>query len=470
MSQLLANPHCRPMTPAAIQSEHLNHARRDPRSLGTQASGSLIVFWAVCLVTIVMSHYSISARLNLPYKLMTLLVVAIAPLTTGFLNLFSKRAVLWLLLFEVVLVIGCLTGYTGSPSDLIGVSADPIVMIRVFPFILCGYTLAQYPRYEKRWLIWLLLLFTLLTLPDAIAFLRGSTQGLRRDKLLVGRYDEASANAVLSGYVNLSLVCLIVAILGNRLRDLMPRYWRWIMVAAQVTLASVCITAGFTAAALLLFLSVALLGITAPVRTLRFRLLVLVTAIVVMAGAWVAFGSLAENIGGTFAQIFKRLDGLRKTVVSFEVTEETARSTSGRLELGLISLRSFARSPLIGLGMGTESEEIKGHTSNTIGGHSYILDSLGQRGLLGTFPLLAALGSFLLTAYRNFRKAPGSWRESAMLTIMPVWIIAMIINPYFLGYLSLNCVVFLCFGLILGDAVRLKATTNTMRPVALRAF
>ena len=435
-----------------------------------KASGSLIVFWVVCLITMVMSHYAIAARLNLPYKLMTLLVVAIAPLTTGFLNLFSKAAVLWLLLFEVVLVIGCLTGYTGSPFDLIGVSADPIVMIRVFPFVLCGYTLAQFPRYEKRWLIALLIVFALLTLPDAAAFFRGSVQGLRRDKLLVGRYDEASANAVLSGYVNLTLVCLIIAILGNRLRDLIPRQWRWFMAAAQGTLASVCVTAGFTAAALLLFLSVALLGVTAPVRTLRFRLLVLASALVVMAGAWVAFGSLAENTGGTFAQIFKRLEGLRKSVVSLEVTEETSKSTSGRLELGLVSLRSFARSPLIGLGMGTESEEFRGHNSNTIGGHSYILDSLGQRGLLGTFPLLAALGSFLLTAYRNFRKAPGSWRESAMLTIMPVWIIAMIINPYFLGYLSLNCVVFLCFGLILGDAVRLKASTNTVPPAALRAF
>ena len=140
------------------------------------------------------------------------------------------------------------------------------------------------------------------------------------------------------------------------------------------------------------------------------------------------------------------------------------------MELGLISLRSFAKSPLIGLGRGKESEEIKGHISDTIGGHSYILDSLGQRGLLGTFPLLAALGLFTLTAYRNFRRAPGSWRESAMLTIMLMWIVAMIINPYFLGYLALNCIVFLCFGLILGDAVRLQWTVNRSRPAVPRVL
>ena len=430
-------------------------------------SGSLIVLWVVCLITMLMSHYAFAARLNLPYKIMTLVVVAITPFTTGFVNLFNKRAVLWLLLFELVLIIGCLTRYTGHPSDLISVHSDPIVMIRVFPFLLCGYTIAQFPRYEKRWMFWLLAVFAILTLPDAASFARGSLQGLRRDRLLSERFDEASAIAVLTGYVNLSLVCLIIAILGNRLRDLMRRYWRWPLAGLQIALASVCITAGFTAAALLLVVSLALLVITVPVRTLRFRLVAVTAAIAILPLFWVAFGSLAESTGGTLGQVFRRLDGLRKAVVSREITDETSKSTSGRLELGLISLRSFVKSPLIGLGMGKESEDIKGHISDTIGGHSYILDSLGQRGLIGTFPLLAALGSLLITAYRNFRLAPGSWRESAMLTIMPMWILAMIINPYFLGYLALNCIAFLCFGLILGDAVRLRSADTAMRlPVA----
>jgi hypothetical protein len=425
---------------------------------------SLMVFWVVCLITLAMSHYAFSARLNLPYKLMTVLVVAIAPLTPGFANLFTMRPILWLLLFEVVLVVGCLTDYTGHPSDLLSVGSDPVVMIRVFPFLLCGYTLAQYPRQEKRWLVWLLVLFALLTLPDAVLFARGSMQGLRRERLLTERFDEASASAVLSGYVNLALGCLMIALLGNRLRDLVRRYWRLPLAAFQLVLASICVTAGFTAAALLLLLSLALLGITAPVRTLRFRLMVIGVTLVVLPILWVAFGSLAQNTGGTFGQIFGRLEGLRKAVVSREVTEETSKATSGRLELGLISLRSFARSPLIGLGMGKESEEIKGHDSDTIGGHSYILDSLGQRGLIGTFPLLAALGSFLMIAYRNFRRAPGSWRGSAMLSIMPMWIVGMIINPYFLGYLALNCIVFLCFGFILGDATRLRSPATATRP------
>ena len=57
-----------------------------------------------------------------------------------------------------------------------------------------------------------------------------------------------------------------------------------------------------------------------------------------------------------------------------------------------------------------------------------------------------------------------------MLTIMLMWIVAMIINPYFLGYLALNCIVFLCFGLILGDAVRLQWTVNRSRPAVPRVL
>jgi hypothetical protein len=426
-----------------------------------QATASLKVFWALCLITIVMSHYAIAARFNMPYKAMTVLVVAAAPFTTGFLNLFSKRAVVWLLVYEAVLILGCLTSYTGNPTDLFNVHAAPVVMFRVFPFMLCGYTLAQFGRHERKWLLGLVVLFSLVALPDALIFARGSLQGLSRDRLLTSTFDADSANAVLSGYVNLTVCCLILAVISNRLRDLIPVGLRWLIVLCQLTLASICLTAGFTAAALLLLLCIMLTGLTAPVRTLRFRILTLTGGLAVVVAAWIAFGALASEKGGTASQVYGRLDTLRRTVWTGEITKDTSKATSGRLDLGLISIDSFLKSPLIGLGKGKESQTIAGHTSDTIGGHSYILDSLGQRGLLGTFPLLVALGSLLMTAYRSFRKAPRSWRGSAMLTMMPMWVVAMIINPYFLGYLALNCVVFLCFGLILGDAARLRVASHS---------
>jgi hypothetical protein len=50
-----------------------------------------------------------------------------------------------------------------------------------------------------------------------------------------------------------------------------------------------------------------------------------------------------------------------------------------------------------------------------------------------------------------------------MLAVMPMWIVAMIINPYFLGYLALNCVIFFSFGLILGDSDRLNSALGSLR-------
>ena len=116
------------------------------------------------------------------------------------------------------------------------------------------------------------------------------------------------------------------------------------------------------------------------------------------------------------------------------------------------SMASFARSPLIGLGRGRAVSE-KGGDTETIGGHSFLLDSLGQRGLLGTLPLIMALVSLARVPWQCMRREP-SWRASASLTFVLTWVVAITINPYFLGYLALNSVVFLWFGFILGDGQR----------------
>ncbi len=47
-----------------------------------------------------------------------------------------------------------------------------------------------------------------------------------------------------------------------------------------------------------------------------------------------------------------------------------------------------------------------------------------------------------------------------MVTFLLTWVVAIIINPYFLGYLALNSFVFLLFGFILGDGQRLAMATK----------
>jgi O-antigen ligase len=412
---------------------------------------ALFVFWSVAFFTLVFGHYQISGRLNAFYKLLTVLVCLIAPLTPGFFSLLRKRQLLYLLAFEAVLILGCLAWHTGSPSDIFRVGSQPVVFVRVFPFILCGYTLALHPRRE-RWFIGLLLLIIgALTLPDSILLLRGTMRGIARERFLIDTYDQASAMALVSAFVNFSVLGLFLALAGFRLYDSRRRVWRVIIVAPQVVLASLSITAGFTAAAVLFVWSSAVGILVAPAKTLRFRVLTLLVVVTVLPLGYYGLRMAAFETGGAIGKIYSRLEGLRRAVVG-EDGGDVNRASSGRLDLAYRSIESFVKSPLVGMGKGRATSE-KGGDTDTIGGHSFLLDSLGQRGLLGTLPLLAWLASLAMTAWRC-KRHENSWRAAANLTFLATFFVAIIINPYFLGYLSLNSVIFLWFGLILGDAQR----------------
>ena len=198
---------------------------------------SILVFWGVALLTMIFGHYQISGRLNLPYKGLTILVCLLAPLSPGFLSLFRKRQILYLIVFEAVLILGCLAGYTGSPSDLLSVGSQPVIFLRVFPFLLCGYTLALHPRFERLYLSALLTAFALLTLPDAILLFRGTTSGIVRERFLIEAYDQASAQALVAAMVNVSVLGLLLALAGVRLYDYRHKMGRFVVAIPQAILA-----------------------------------------------------------------------------------------------------------------------------------------------------------------------------------------------------------------------------------------
>jgi hypothetical protein len=435
------------------------------RANAAKPPASLLILWALALVTLLFGHYQIAARMNLPYKGLTVLVVLIMPLTAGFVSMMTKRPVVYLFLFEAVLLLGCLTGYTGSPGDLLRVGSQPVVFLRVLPFMLCGYTLALYPKYERWFLGILLVLFTIVSIPDILTMSSGTMQGLTRDRFLTERYDSQSARGILVAYVNMSVVGLLMAIAALRLWDSNRQATRIIMAVPQMILASTSITAGFTAAVVLLFWSVGLAILTAPVRTFRSRLLTCFVLLASVPLAYVGIKVAAETVGGSMAKIYSRLEGVRRSFFDVD-SADVNEATSGRTALAQRSINSFLRSPLVGMGRGSATSDFGGDTE-TIGGHSYLLDSLGQRGLLGTLPLLLALWGFGATEWRVWVRER-SWRSSSMLTFLLTWVVAIIINPYFLGYLALNSFVFLLFGFILGDGQRATVSakpTARWRPV-----
>jgi hypothetical protein len=468
MSYAIADRYSDPHLPAATPASRQPYigTQGDPgRSQVIKPPTSLVIMWVLALVTLLFGHYQIAARLNLPYKGLTVLVVLLMPLTPGFVAMLTKRPVVYLLLFEAVLLIGCLTGYTGSPGDLVRVGSQPVVFLRVLPFMLCGYTLALYPKYERWFLGVLLVVFTVISIPDILTISSGALRGLNRDRFLTDRYDAQSATGILVAFVNMSVVGLLMAIAGLRLWDSKGRSTKILMTIPQVILASTSISAGFTAAVVLLFWSIGCAILTAPIRTFRARLLTCVVLLVSVPLGYTGIKFAAESVGGSVAKIYGRLEGLRRSVFDVDGADVNA-ATSGRTGLAQRSINSFVRSPLIGMGRGSATSDFGGDTE-TIGGHSYLLDSLGQRGLLGTLPLLLALWGFGVTEWKVWMRER-SWRSSSMLTFLLTWVVAIIINPYFLGYLALNSFVFLLFGFILGDGQRAAVAAKPLarwRPV-----
>jgi hypothetical protein len=423
----------------------------------------------VSLLTLIFGHYQISGRLNLPYKVMTILVVLLAPLTPGFMSLLGKRQVLYLLLFELVLIAGCLTGYTGSPTDLFRVGSQPVVFLRVFPFMLCGFTLAAYPQSERRFVATLVGLFAAITLPDALILFQGTASGKLRERFLTDAYDQASAQALISAMVNVSVAGLLLALAGCRIYDSRRRLARWLIAIPQAVLVSLSVTAGFTAALVLM----AWCGITsilfAPARTLRFRILLILGLGLAVPLGFYALQTAAGETGGSLAKIYRRVDGLRRMATGRDI-EDSTEVTSGRFELAAHSLASFFRSPLVGLGRGRQGSEHGGDT-DTIGGHSFLLDSLGQRGLIGTLPLIMWLWSLTSLSWKCLSRER-SWRASSGLSFVLTWVVAITINPYFLGYLALNSIVFLWFGFILGDGnrVSMEGSRSSLTPKSVAGY
>lgn len=444
----------------------LQEARPQILHLGRPADrrppAALYVFWGVALVTLLFGHYQVASRLNLLYKALTILVVLIAPLTPGFMSMLARRQVVYLLLFELVLVIGCLTGYTGSPLDLISVKSQPVVFLRVFPFMLCGFTLAAYPLIERKFIATLVALFAALTLPDALVLFQGTASGKVRERFLIDVYDQVSAQALTSAMVNISVTGLLLALAACRIYDSRQPLPRWLIGLPQAVLLSLSVTAGFTAALVLMAWSAFTSVLFAPARKLRFRLLLLLAVGLAFPVGFAFLEVAAGETGGSLARIYSRVDGLRQIVAGREV-EDTNEVTSGRMALAAHSLSSFFRSPLIGLGKGRQGSE-KGGDTDTIGGHSFLLDSLGQRGLLGTLPLIMWLWSLANLSWRCLSRER-SWRGSSGLSFVLTWVVAITINPYFLGYLALNSIVFLWFGFILGDGVRVAMAGSRSTPV-----
>jgi hypothetical protein len=426
----------------------LNHSSGLSTGLSSRPSINLRLFWFACLAAIITSHYSIASGPRLPwlYRVAAVMIVLLVPLTAGFGALVQQTPVILLIAFEVVLVTGSLVGFSGSPGDFLTTNSEPVTWLRCFPMLLCGFTLARYPNSERRWILWLTGIFALLTIPDVAEFLRGNVAGTARVDVFMDTNRGERQLGIVNSYVNLSPACLFLALLALRPRDVLHGFRRWLLVAIQLPLLLVPLVSGYTAPAVLFFTAAASAVFVVPVRNLAYRLQAAALTIVAIVAIWVALVSAGTTLGGSVGQVARRLESLRQAIANREITTETNVASSGRLELSKISWNSFINHPVFGAGGASDNSE-------TQGGHSFFLDTLARFGVIGSFPMFAAFVWLTRAALHAWRRKTFRWSGAAMVLFMASWIVALFINPYFLGYITLNYVVFLSFGFIIGDSV-----------------
>lgn len=420
-------------------------ALAEPAQKPPRVSLNLQVFWVTCMLTLVASHYSLASSPRLPwlYRILAVVIVALTPLTAGFLQLLAQRPVQYLVAFATVLVVGSLIGFSGSPGELFSTTSEPVVWLRAFPFLLCGFTLSRWPAHERKWLMWTVGIMAVLAIPDVHSFLRGSLAGLNRADIFVDDKRGERLIGILTSYVNLAPAYLLLAIVALRVYGGKRDARSWVTTLAMIPLLMIPLVAGFTAPALLFFVAIGSAIFALPVRNLVYRLQLAGIGAMAIVAVWLMLAWGSSSLGGAVRQVYNRLESVRRAVVLQEVTKDTNVATSGRLELAKHSLQTFLRYPLFGAGGGDNAEQL--------GGHSYFIDTLARFGIVGSLPMFLAFLSLLWRAVQLRRSGGNRWAAAADVVFMITWLTALVINPYFLGYLTLNYIVFLGFGLICGD-------------------
>lgn len=426
---------------------------RTGANAGSVPASSLPPFWLVCALTLIVSHYQIWQRFNVGYKVLGVLVVLMMPLTAGFMRMLSRPAVLWLLLFEVVMVANMLLGRY-LPEQMFSTASHPVQLIRALPLMLCGYTLARYPASEKRFFFLVSLVYLLFSLVEVRGFIIGAGQGLDRAKQYTqtfGLDDARAATGYVGAFVYFAPLLLFLAIALMRLYPCVKRSTRIAIFVVQGIFVAVGLFSGFGAMLLLLLVAVILFAVLAPVRTLGQRLVYagLGSAGLVAFQLLRSFFSTEVGRGGVFSA-FSKISALATAVFSGGSQDSSAMlelGSSSRWSLMLKSLQTFLAEPVLGHGLAE-------HDYSAVGQHSFFFDTAAVFGLIGLVPAVAFFWVLARSLWRARRAAPSSWEITSSLVFLGSFTAGNVVNPYFMGMLSLTYFEFLILGFCLADGER----------------
>jgi hypothetical protein len=416
---------------------------------------SLPPFWIICALTLVVAHYQLWGRLNVAYKGLGVIVLVMAVMTAGFVRLLSRPQVLCLLAFQLVMIVNMVLGRFYDFSELFSTSSPPIILFRCLPLMLCGYTIARFPRQQRTFLLVIATIYWLFCIPDLIGFAAGAQGGLDRSSTQVQRQGLEGlvnarewAQAYLSCFIYFAPLLLFFAVVLFRLYPDVSQRTRLYLVVIQLTFIATAMLSGFAASILMSVACLILFGIFAPVRSFGYRARWIAISVVGLgivefvrqslfsagnrSAAWLAFDKVTSLLTG----LFDRSSGQ-------DLVEQMQYGSSNRANLLWQSIESFFRNPLVGVGFQADSTEI--------GGHSFFGDAAGTFGLVGFVPIAAFFLLIVFGLARARRRAPMSWPVASSQIFIWALMLGLVINPYLLEMLSLSYFLFLFLGLSIAD-------------------
>lgn len=424
---------------------------------------SLPPFWIACALTLIVAHYQLWGRLNIAYKIMGTVVVLLMPFTAGFWRLISRPAVIWLLIFEFVMVANMLLGRYLTLSSLFSTASAPVILIRSLPFLLCGYTLARHLNWQRRFLLFVGAVYWLFAIQDARGFIAGARAQLGRAEQYAqtqGFDDTKIGSMYVGAFTYFAPLMLLFAIGLFRLYPSLTKRWRLFVMVMQATFTIVAVLSGFGATTVMAFLAIVLLAIYAPVKTMGWRLYYLgVSGSIFGAFELVRRGLLAQGgkgaVGEAFAKFSQLVAAIFTATPADDMTSSLEAASSMRSTLLLRSLDTFLQNPLIGHGLSGESD-------TAVGGHSFFFDTAATFGLMGLVPTLVFFGLISFSLWRSRTGSGPSWPRSGSTIFMFILLAGLVMNPYFLSLLSLSYFIFLLLGFAIADGESAAGSRPTL--------
>ncbi|MEI6239032.1 MAG: hypothetical protein WCR51_01450 [Planctomycetia bacterium] len=459
----MATAHLQTLPPRTVPgvADRIRSAFASARSVPS----SLPPFWIACALTLIVAHYQLWGRLNIVYKILGTVVVVMMPFTAGFARIISRPAVIWLLVFEAVMVANMALGRYFTVSSLFTTASAPVILIRSLPFLLCGYTLARHPLWQRRFLLFVGAVYWLFAVQDARGFIAGARAQLGRAETYTqtqGLDDTRVGSMYVGAFTYFAPLMLFFAIGLFRLYPTLSKPWKMFVIVIQVTFSTVAVLAGFGATTTMAFLAVLLLAIYAPVKTIGWRLYYLGISGAAFAIFEVIRRALLDQggrgaAGDAFAKFTLLFQSLWSALTGVDMSA-LERASSSRIPLMLASLETFLRNPIVGHGF-------YGASDLDIGGHSFLVDTAAIFGLVGLVPILFFFSLVLTGLRRKNRHGGRTWPISSSRIFVLLLLAGLVMNPYFLSLLSLSYFLFLLLGFALADSeVDTPSSTESVRP------